>query len=161
MLTDVLPKRGVKRQLQQTAMILRELEFTGRAQHALAFNAAQLADFDQEGLAILARWQLCPDQRTGHLDANACIGRAANNGQQTVLPHIDLAHAQAIGIRVLRGFLDFTHHDVAKRRRHRLELFHLKPRHRQCFSELLSAQRRVAKFSQPGFWKLHGLTLSF
>ena len=35
-------------------MVVRELELSGRAQHALALNTTKLADLDQKGLAIFA-----------------------------------------------------------------------------------------------------------
>ena len=35
-------------------MVVRELELSGRAQHALALDTTKLADLDQKGLAIFA-----------------------------------------------------------------------------------------------------------
>ena len=35
-------------------MVFRQLEFAGRAEHALAFHAAQLAHLDEERLAVVA-----------------------------------------------------------------------------------------------------------
>ena len=52
---DVLPQRRVGGQLEQAAMVLRQLELAGRTQHAVTFDAAQLADLDLKRLAVLAR----------------------------------------------------------------------------------------------------------
>ena len=150
-LADVLPQRRIGSQFEQTTLVFRQLEFPRRAQHAPAFDAAQLAHLDEEGCAIFAGWQFGAHQRARHLDADSGIGCSTNNGEQTALPHINLAHAQAVGIRMLHGFHDFADHDMGKRRSDRLEFFNLKSGHGQGFSELLGAERRVAKFAQPGF----------
>ena len=50
-------------QFEQAAVVVAELELARRAQHALALDAAQLAQLDQEGLAVFARRQLGADQR--------------------------------------------------------------------------------------------------
>ena len=57
MLADVLAKRRVSGQLEQATMVFGQFEFAGRTQHALAFNAAQFADFDDEGFSVFARRQ--------------------------------------------------------------------------------------------------------
>ena len=158
-LTDVLPQRRISSQFQQAAVVFGQFEFARRAQHALAFDAAQLADLDQERFAVFAGRQLGTHQRTGHPDADARIGRTTDDGEQTGLPHIHLAHAQAVGIGMLHGFHDFTDNDVGEWRRNWLEFFNLKSGHGQGFGELLGAERRVAKFAQPGFWELHGVDL--
>ncbi len=53
-LPDILANACVCRELQQATVVFRQFKFTCRAQHALAFNTAQLAYFDKEGLAIVA-----------------------------------------------------------------------------------------------------------
>ena len=54
-----------------------------------------------------------PTSAQRHLDADARIRRAADDVQQRALPHVDLAHAQAVGVRMLHGFLDLADHDLA------------------------------------------------
>ncbi len=152
---NVLTHRGRSVQLQQTAVVFRQLEFAGRAQHALAFHAAQLAHLDQERLAIVARGQLGTHQRTRHLDAHTGVGRTADDIEQGALPYIDLAHTQAIGIRVLHSLLDLADHDFGERRRDRAQLFDLQACHGQGVSQLLGGQRWIAEFAQPGLGKLH------
>ena len=127
----------------------------------MAFDAAQLADLDQKRFAIFARRQFGPYQCARHLDAHARIRRTTNNGQWTALPHINLAHTQAVGIGMLHGFDDFSDHDAGKRRSDCLEFFNLKSGHSERFSELLSAERWIAKFAQPGFRELHDVALFF
>ena len=153
---DILTQHRVSGQLQQSAVVFRELELTGRAQHAEAVYAAQLADLDGERFAVFTGGQFGADHGARHLDAHARIGRTANDVEQSALPHVHLTHAQLVGVRVLNGFLDFTDHDAGERRRHRLELFHFQTGHGQGVCDLLGAQGRVAEFAQPGFWKLHG-----
>ena len=138
-------------------MIVCNFQLFGRAQHALAFNAAQFSHLDEEGLAVFARGQLSAHHGTRNANANACIGRAANNVQQCGLAHIHLAHTQAVGVGVLLCAFDFTNHHIRKWRRHRLKFFNLQARHGECFGELFCVEGWVAKLTQPGFRKLHGL----
>ena len=152
---DVLAQGCIGSQLHQAAVVFGQLEFTRRAQHALAFHAAQLAHLDQERFAVFARWQFGTDQCAGHTDADPRVRCAANNVQQLGLADIHCADTQAVSVRVLFSRLDFAHHDVGERWRNRLELFHLQTRHGQGFGQLFSAQVRVAEFAQPGFRKLH------
>ncbi len=156
-LTDVLAHGRVWRQLEQPAMVVGQLEFAGRAQHALALHAAQLADLDQERFTVVARRQFGTDQRTRHLDTDTGIGRAADDVEQGALPHIDQADTQAVGIGMLHRFPDFADDDLAERRRNRLEVFHLQASHGQGLGQLFGAQGRIAEFAQPGFGKLHFL----
>ncbi len=136
-------------------MVLGQLEFARRAQHAEALHAAQLADLDEEGLAVFTGWQLGAHRGAGHADAHARVGRAADDGQQLGPAHIDLAHAQAIGIGMLLGSLDLADDDLGERRCHGLQLLHLQAGHGQGVGQLLGGQRRIAELAQPGFGKLH------
>ena len=149
-------------QLQQARAFLRNAQLAGGAQHAVAFNAAQLAQLDAKGLAIFARRQLGAHQRARHFDARPRVGRAAHDLQR-LAARIHLAHAQTVGIGVLLRRLDFGHHDLAERRRGRAGFFHLKAAHRQGVSQLLGIQRRVAELAQPGFGELHfrGLNVGY
>jgi hypothetical protein len=63
-------------------VVVGELQFAGRAQHAAALHAAQLADTDLEGLAVFARRQFGADDGQRHADAGARIGRAADDLQR-------------------------------------------------------------------------------
>ena len=154
-LANVLAQRRVQRQFQQTAVVVGNFQLLGRAQHALAFHTTQLAHLDDKGLAVFVRRQLGTHHRTWHANAHASVGRATHDVEQTVLPHIHLAHAQAVGIGVLYRFLDFAHHDFGERRGDRFELFHFQASHGQGVGQLLGRQGRVAEFAQPGFRKLH------
>jgi hypothetical protein len=73
------------------------------------------------------------------------------------LPGFDLTDTQSIRVRMLLASLDLANHDLGKRWRNRLCLFHLQTRHRERISKLLSRQRRVTKFAEPTFGELHGL----
>ena len=140
-------------------MIVSNFQFFGRAQHALAFDATQLANLNEEGFAIFARGQLCTHHGARNANANASVGRTANNVEQCRLTHIHLAHAQAVCIGVLLCTFDFTNHHIRKWRRHGLKFFNLQARHGERFSELFCIEGWVAKLTQPGFRKLHGLLI--
>jgi hypothetical protein len=154
-LADVLTQRGVSGQLQQAAVVVGNLQFLGRAQHALAFDSAQLAHFDDKRLSVFTWWQFSAHHGTWHTNAHTGVGCTTDDIQQAALPHIHLAHAQAVGIGMLHSFLDFADHDLGERRGHGLELFHFETSHGQCFSQLLGRQGWVAELAQPGFRKLH------
>ena len=77
--SHVLTQGRVRGQLQQTAVVIGQLQLARRAQHALAFNAAQLADLDQKRFAISTRRQLSAHQRTRYLDTDTRIGGAADD----------------------------------------------------------------------------------
>ena len=89
MRTDILTNRRVSDKLQQPAMVLRQLEFSCRTQHALTFHAAQLPGLDDKWLAIFARRQFRSDERTWHLDADAGIECTADDIEQIAFTHID------------------------------------------------------------------------
>ena len=158
-IADVLAHRRIGWQFQQATVVIGQLEFSRRAQHAVALHPAQRAHLDHERLAVFAGWQFRAHQRARHLDAHPRIGRATDDLQQAVRAGIHLAHAQAVGIRVLRGLLDFGHDDASERRRDRLQFFHLQPGHGERISQLLGGQRRVADGAEPGFGKLHGASI--
>ena len=106
-------------------------------------------------MAVFAGWQLCTHKRTRYPYANARVGRTTHNAEQATLPHINLTNTQAVCIRVLLGRFDLAHHDLAKGRRDRLELFDLQAGHGQHIGQLTGGERRVAEFAQPGFRELH------
>ena len=158
-LAHVGADRRIGREFEQAAVVVAELELARRAQHALALDAAQLAELDEEGLAVVARRQLGADQRQRHLDADARVGRAAHDVEQGALPRVDLAHAQAIGVGMLHRFLDLADHDLGEGRRHRPALFDLEAAHRERLGQFGAGKRRVAELAQPGLWKLHLVVL--
>jgi NAD(P)H-nitrite reductase large subunit len=53
---NILAQGCTGSKLKQATMVVRELELSRRAQHALALNTTKLADLDQKGFAIVARW---------------------------------------------------------------------------------------------------------
>ena len=107
-------------------------------------------------LAVCCRRQLCAHQSTGDLNAHTGVRCTTHNLKILRLPHIHLAHPQAIGIGVLLHFFYFTHHHFGEWGCHGLQVFHLQPRHGQGVGELCSGELGIAKLAQPGFWELHG-----
>ena len=94
---------GLRRQLDDAAMVVAELQLARRAQHADAGHAA-----DHRLLQHLARGR---DHRAfgreDRLDAGAGVGRAADDLEHAV-PRLDGAQAQPIGVRVLLGLADIA-----------------------------------------------------
>jgi hypothetical protein len=86
LLADVASDDGVIAQLQQAVALFGNLQFLGRAQHALALDAAQLAQLDGERLAIFARRQQRTDRGTRDLDAGTRVGRTADDVQRSPAP---------------------------------------------------------------------------
>ncbi len=66
----------------------------------------------RKGLPSSAGGSSAPTRAARHPDAHARIGRAAHDVEQGALPHVDLAHAQAVGVGVLDGLLDLADDDV-------------------------------------------------
>ena len=152
---DALANRRISGKLQQAAVVFAQLEFAGRAQHALALHTPQLAQLDEEGLAVFTRRQFRPHQSNWHANANPCVGSTADNIEQGGLADIHQANPQPVGIGVLRRFADLTHHHLAKWRCGGHSLLDLHAGHGQGVGELFRRKRRVAKLAQPAFRKLH------
>ncbi len=94
-------------QNEQAFGILGELQFLRAAHHALAFDAAQLAGLDFE----IPR-QHRSRQRQWHLVADLVVFRAAHDLARLPRTVIHLAHAKAVGIRMLDGFQHLRDHDL-------------------------------------------------
>jgi hypothetical protein len=86
---------------------LAEAEFLCAAHHAFAFHAAEFADFDFE----IAR-QDRARQGERNFIAHLVILRATDDLGRLRLAALDLADAEAVGIRVLRGLEDLGNDDV-------------------------------------------------
>ena len=144
-----IPQVGTQRcigsQLQQASVVVGDMQLAGRAQHAAAFHAPQLAHTDLEGFAVFARRQFRPDDGQWHANADTGIGRPADDLQRAVgrvLAGIDAADTQAVGTGVLLGGEDLGHHDATEGRRHGTLIFDLHATHGQQVGQLLGGQRR-------------------
>ena len=106
-IADVCAQWRVGRQLQQAAMVVAQLEFSRRAQHAVALDAAQLAHADAESGISAFRWrQAGANHRQRHADARTGIGRAADDLQASggrTRTRIDPADLQLVGLRMPLG----------------------------------------------------------
>jgi hypothetical protein len=136
--------RRIGVQLQQAAVVLAELQFTRRAQHALAFHAAQLAQLPMRtGLPVFALGgSSAPTSASGTLMPTRALG-----APQTICSRPSRlcvrrrpAHPQAVGIRVLLGLDDLGHHHAAERRRGRAEVLHLHAGHGQQVGQFRGGQ---------------------
>jgi hypothetical protein len=144
----------------EEAFVVFDSELSRRAQHALAFDAAQLAELDHEGLAVFARRQLRSDERAGHVDARAHVRCAADDLQRRAGSGVDFADVQAVRVRMLRHRQHLGDDHAAERWCGRTGLFDFHAGHRQQFGQLGGGDRRIAVLAQPGFRKLHGSGIS-
>ncbi len=150
-IADVLADRRIFRQFHQAITLFRDAQLLGGAHHALRLDAAQLAGLDFERLAVGARRQQRAGLGADRLHARAHVRRAAHDVQQGAGAGIDLAHVQAVGVRVLDHFLDFGHHHVGERRRNRFDLFHFQAGHGQQVGQLIRAHLRIDDGTEPVF----------
>src|SRR5205085_18951 len=112
--------------------------------------AAQLARFDFE-IAYEDR----PGQSERNLVADLIIFRAANDLAHSAAAIIDLANAQPIGIRMLRGFLNLCDDDLLEIRTALFDSFDLDAAHGEQLRQLIDARRRLHEFAQPVNGKFH------
>ena len=152
--------RRVVGQLQQAAVLVGDLQFPGRTQHAAALDAAQLAHADLEGLGVclgvIRRRQLGTHGGQRHANADPRVRRAADDLQQLGPTGVDLAHAQAVGLGVRLGRDDAGHHHPREGRGHGTQVLDLHAGHGQQVGQGLAAQRGVAELAQPRLGELHG-----
>ena len=156
---EVLPDRRIVRQVQQAAMVVRQLQFLCGAQHSLRFDAAQLSDLDLERLAVFARRQHGANQRARDLHPGAHVRRAADDGERGAGTGIDLADVEPVGIRMAGDFQHLGDHHAGKWRGDRHRFLDLESGHRQKMGELVGSQVRVGHRAQPVFRELHVLIL--
>ncbi|MNM61670.1 hypothetical protein D3C81_729750 [compost metagenome] len=157
-LTNILADRGVVRQDHQAAVVLGQLQFARRAQHAVAFHAAQLADLDLERrTACFRRRQHGADHGARHQDARLDVGRAADDLERLAGAGIHLADVEAVSVGVALGGQHTGHDDLAERRRNGANLFHLEPGHGQAVRQRVGRDLfRIGESTKPGFRELHG-----
>ena len=146
----------IGRQFHDAVMVLGNLQFGRRAQHAAAFDAADGADAERDVLAGNEG-----AGRREHADeAGARIRRAADHlHRRAAVAGIDHADAQAIRIRMLLG----RNHPRDRKRRQRLRLvldvLDLEPDHGELVGELFQRLVGVEMFLQPGEREFHGALL--
>ncbi|CEG10003.1 hypothetical protein BN961_03437 [Afipia felis] len=106
----------VARQFDDAVVIFGEFKFGGRAQHAAALDAANIADAERDVLAgnVGARRREHADQ------SRARVRRAADHLNRRTFSGIDHAHAQTVGVGMLFGGDDLG--DDVRRQRLRLIL---------------------------------------
>jgi hypothetical protein len=157
---EVLADRRVVRQFQQAAALFRQLQFLGRAQHALRLDAAQLADLDFKRLAIGARRQHGASHGAHHFQARAHIRRAADDVEQVPVPTSTWQTFR----RSAFGCFHFAHvadHHVGERRRDRFHFFHFQAGHGQQMGQFVRSHLRIDHGTEPVFGELHIIGSSF
>ncbi|EDY21393.1 hypothetical protein CfE428DRAFT_0638 [Chthoniobacter flavus Ellin428] len=132
------------RQDQQAIFSLGHPEFFSAAHHALRFHAAQFADLDLE-----IRSQHGAGQGQRHLVAHLVIFRSADDLPRGTAAIIHLAHAQAIGIRVLHAFANLRHDDIRDIHPVRFHAFHFHACQREEIDELGHRRGEFNEFAEP------------
>ena len=135
-------------------MILGDLQFGRRAQHAAALDAADGADAERDVLAGNEG-----AGRREHADqAGARIRRAADDlHRRAAVAGIDHADAQAIRIGMLLGRDHARDGERRQRLRLVLDVLDLEPDHGELVGELFQRLVGVEMFLQPGEGEFHEL----
>ena len=155
-LADVGADDCISRQRQQTGVVVREPQLARRAQHPFTLDASHRRTFDGEGrAAVFLGGQHRADHRDRRPHAGDDIRCAAHDVEQRTGAHVDLAHREPIGIRMLRDFDHDTHDDAGGGRREALRFLDLEAGHRQRVGKLVAVQRRIDPGAQPVFGELH------
>ena len=133
-------------------MIVGNLQFELRDQHAAAFDAADGADGERH---VLAR-----DKGAGRHEyadhAGARIGRAANDLGRVAVAGVDQADAQPVGIGMLFG-LDDTRDDVGREQLALvLDALDLESDHRETAHDVVKRGIGVEMLLEPGEGEFHG-----
>ncbi|MGY4300627.1 hypothetical protein ACVWXN_008722 [Bradyrhizobium sp. i1.4.4] len=147
--------RRIRRQLHDAVMVVGDLEFGRRAQHAAALDAADGADTERDVLAgnVGARRREHADQ------ARARIRRAAHDLHRcATIAGVDHADAQAICIRMLLGRDHLRDGERLQRLRLVLDVLDLEPDHSELVGELFQGLVGVEMILQPGEGEFHELS---
>ena len=101
---------GVFGKDEQAVLTGGQADLGGGAEHAFGFHLAHdgLADGETAG-------KLGAGKRAGNLVADLVVLRAANDLAESAFAAIDLRDFQAVGVRVLDGFLDLRDDDFVRR----------------------------------------------
>ncbi len=92
-------ERGIEH--EQSARVVVDPQFPGRAQHAARFDAAHRRALDFESAGKRRAFQ-----RAWHGHSCRGVGRAADDLQRLAAARIDGANAQPVGVRVRRDLVD-------------------------------------------------------
>ncbi len=146
-----LPHGRIVGQVDDAVVIVGDFEFGRRAQHAPAFDAADVADPERD---VLAR-NVGAGRREDALHAGARIGCAADDLDGRAFAHIDHADPQAIGIRMLLGRYDIGNRVRRERLGLVLDALDLEADARQRLDDLVEGRRGVEMVLQPGECEFH------
>ena len=149
--------RRIGRQFDDAVMIVGDHQLGFRAQHAVAFDAADGADRERDVLA----GDVGAGRREHALHAGLGIGRAAHHLDRLFalgdLADVDHAHAQAVRVRVLLGRDHVGDDERLQQRRLVLDVLDLEPDHGELVDDLVERRRGVEMIFQPGEGEFHAL----
>ena len=107
------------------------------------------------GLIFKSSAKHCARQRERNFVADFVVLRAANDLARLSAAVIDLANAQAVGVRVWRRSVDLRDDDVVEVRTALFDSFDLDAGKREQFGQLFDARRQLDKFAQPVNGEFH------
>ena len=133
-------------QIEDSSLVLKgkqikQADFRGSADHAVAFHTAQLALLDLHRLAFAVPAAERAGQGHRHTLSLTQIGAAADDVAD-VAADVGLADTQLVGIGVLLNGPDDTHHHVVKLLGKVRGVFHFHSGHGQIVSQLLQVHIR-------------------
>ena len=132
-------------------MVVAELQFARRTEHAVALLAADLADLQVQGGAgdIAAR------RREDTLHAGPRVGRAAHDLDDGARSGVDLADAQPVGVGMLDRFDDIADHEALQGFGRIGDPLDLEAEHGQRIAHFGERRFGVEMFLEPGERELH------
>ncbi len=145
------PDRSVVRKIDDALMIVGELQFELRHQHAAAFDVANLADAERDVLA----GNEGAGRREHALHASARIRRAAHDLHRIAGAGVDHADAQPVGIGMLLRLDDTRDGERRQSLRLVLDAFDLEPDHGQLVGDFAELVIGLEVLLEPGEREFH------
>ncbi len=136
-------------QFQQTRRIGVHAQLPGRTQHAVGVHAAQPGRLDRDPADV------GPDHRQRRDQPRTRIGRAAHDLQVLAKSGIDLAHLQAVGLRMPGAVDDARHDHLVQTLAQRGDLFDLQADRGQRGREFIARGAGGDVAAQPVFREFH------
>ena len=148
-----LADRRVGRQIDDAVMVVGDHHLRFRQQHAAAFHAADLADFQRH---VLTRDEGA-GRREHALHAGARIGRAAHHLDRLAVADVDHADPETVRVGVLLGGDHVGDDEGLEQRRLVLDVLDLEPDHGELVDDLGQRRVGVEVLFQPGQGEFHEL----
>ena len=145
--------RCVARQLDDTIVVLAELELAGRTHHPVRFDPAHRGDLEHHAVH-----RHRGARQAEHADQpGPGIGRAADDLQRIALTGVDRQHLELVGIGVRRCGEDLGDTEAGKPRGGIVNPLDLEPDRVECRGDLRDGGRGVEVVLEPGKREFHDI----